>query len=96
MQIKQIQLSVAERGKKLKMKKQKPLEILAAITEELGEVATEVSLFEQIGNKVNWKRKADKNLLEREIAQLLINTISLATIYKIDVEEAFIHLFESK
>lgn len=96
MELKQAQLNVAARGKKLGIKKQKPLEILAAITEELGEVATEVSLFEQIGNKVNWKRKADKNLLEREIAQLLINTISLASAYKIDVDEALTHLFESK
>jgi len=96
MNIKQVQRDVADRGKKLGIKKQKPLEILAAITEELGEVATEVSLFEQIGNKVNWKRKADKKLLEREIAQLLINVVGLASVYKIDVEEALTRLFESK
>lgn len=96
MELKQVQVSVTERGKALKMKKQKPLEVLAAITEELGEVATEVSLFEKIGNKVNWKRKADKKLLEREIAQLLVNVIGLATVYKIDVEKAMEDLLKSK
>ena len=96
MQLPEIQVKIVQRGKKLKIKKQKPLEVLAAITEELGEVATEVSLFEQIGNKVNWKRKADKKLLEREIAQLLVNVIGLATVYKIDMEKSMDDLLKSK
>ena len=96
MQLPEIQVKIVQRGKKLKIKKQKPLEVLAAITEELGEVATEVSLFEQIGNKVNWKRKADKKLLEREIAQLLVNVIGLATGYKIDMEKSMDDLLKSK
>lgn len=96
MEIRKAQLESLKRGKKMGIKKQKPLEIIASITEELGEVVTEVSLFEQVGNKINWKRKADKKLLATEISQLLINIMSLASYYKIDIEEAFNDLLKSK
>lgn len=96
MEIRTAQLEALKRGKKMGIKKQKPLEIFTAITEELGEVATEISLFEQIGNKINWKRKADKKLLAMEISQLMINIMSLASYYKIDIEDAFNDLLKSK
>ena len=95
MEIKTAQQEAVNRGKKMGIVEQKPLEIVAAITEELGEVVTEVALFEQVGNKVNWKRKADKQLLAREISQLLINVMSLASHYDIDMDESFRDLLES-
>ena len=95
MEISIAQQEAVSRGKKMGIENQKPLEIIAAITEELGEVVTEVALFEQIGNKVNWKRKADKQLLAREISQLLINVMSLASHYDINMDEAFQDLLES-
>lgn len=96
MEIKLAQSKALIRGKKMGIKNQKPLEILAAITEELGEVVTEVALFEQIGNKINWERKADKKLLAREISQLLINVMGLASHYDIDIDDAFSKLLKSK
>lgn len=96
MELKKAQSDAIKRGKKMGIKKQKPLEILAAITEELGEVATEVSLFEKVGNKVNWERKADKTMLAREISQLLMNIMSLASAYDIDIDQSFEELLESK
>ena len=95
MELKTAQLKSIERGKKIEIKKQGALEIVAAIAEELGEVVTEVSLFEQIGNKINWERKADKEKLAREISQLLINIMSLASFYEIDIDQAFNKLLES-
>jgi NTP pyrophosphatase (non-canonical NTP hydrolase) len=78
------------------MELQTAVEIMLAVTEELGEVAKEVALFEQAGNKVNWKRSADKDLLAEEISQLLVNVISLATHYDIDIEDAMNALFQGK
>ena len=96
MELKIAQQEAEKRRKTLKIKKPKPLEIVAALAEELGEVVTEVALFEKIGNKINWKRKADKNLLAREISQLLVNLLSLASHYKIDVDKAYDDLIKDK
>lgn len=91
-----LQSEVKERGIKMGIKPQTPVEIMLGITEEVGEVATEVALFEQIGNKVNWKRSADKDLLAEEISQLLVNVVSLASAYEINLKEALQKLFDGK
>jgi NTP pyrophosphatase (non-canonical NTP hydrolase) len=96
MDLNYLQNEIRGRGEKLGIKLQTPVEIMLGATEELGEVAKEVALFEQVGNKINWKRSADKDLLAEEIAQLLVNIFSLASSYDINVEEALQKLFEGK
>ena len=91
-----LQKEVRERGIKMGIKPQTAVDIMLGITEEVGEVAKEVALFEQVGNKVNWKRSADKELLAEEISQVLVNVISLASHYDINVDEALLKLFEGK
>jgi len=66
-----LQNEIKQRGEKMGIKPQTPVEIMLAITEEAGEVAKEVALFEQVGNKVNWKRLPDEDLLAEEISHLL-------------------------
>jgi len=78
------------------IKPQTSVDIMLGVTEEAGEVAKEVALFEKIGNKINWKRSPDKNLLAEEISQLLVNVISLASYYDINIDEAMRRLFEDK
>jgi len=89
-----LQKEVQERGKKMGIKPQTPVEVLVGITEELGEVAKEVALFEKIGNKVNWKRNPDKALLAEEISHLLVNVVSLASHYEIKISEIMEELFK--
>lgn len=91
-----LQNEIKGRGKKMGIKSQTSVDIMLGITEETGEVAKEVALFEKIGNKINWKRLPDKNLLAEEISQLLVNVISLASYYDINVSEAMQKLFEDK
>jgi NTP pyrophosphatase (non-canonical NTP hydrolase) len=94
MELHNLQKAVRVRGSEMGIKPQSATEIMLGITEELGEVAKEVALFEQVGNKVNWKREADRELLAEEIAQLMVNVVSLATHYDINLEEAMTKLFE--
>lgn len=96
MDINFLQNEIRGRGEKMGIKTQTPVEIMLAITEEIGEVAKEVALFEQVGNKVNWKRTADKELLAEEISHLLVNVITLASAYDISVDEAMQKLFNKK
>ncbi|KKT61326.1 MAG: hypothetical protein UW55_C0033G0007 [Candidatus Giovannonibacteria bacterium GW2011_GWA2_44_26] len=91
-----LQNEIKGRGKKMGIRPQTPVEMMLGVTEETGEVAKEVALFEKTGNKVNWKRLPDKELLAEEIAQLLVNIFSLASHYDINIEEAMQKLFEGK
>src|SRR3989344_1864817 len=91
-----LQDEIKGRGKKMGIKPQTSVDIMLGVTEEAGEVAKEVALFEKIGNKINWKRSPDKNLLAEEISQLLVNVISLASYYDINIDEAMRRLFEDK
>ena len=95
MNLKTLQQEVAERGKKMKIKTQTPSEIMLGIIEEIGEITKEVALFEKIGNKVNWKRPPNKDLLSEEISHLLINIISLSSYYEIDIEQTIEKLFKN-
>ncbi len=96
MDLKFLQNEIRGRGEKMGIKPQTAVEIMLAVIEETGEVAKEVALFEQVGNKVNWKRSANKELLAEEIAQLLVNVVSLASHYDIDIEMAMQNLFDGK
>lgn len=62
-------------------------EIMLAMTEELGEVATEVALLERIGTKKQWDKKGDKERLGEEISHLMNLTMMLANYYEIDLEK---------
>jgi hypothetical protein len=53
--------------------------IMLAMTEELGEVATEVALLERIGSKANWQPKS----------HLLNCTFALANRVEIDLNETY-------
>jgi len=58
------------------------------LLEELGEIAR------QINNKNIRNKEQDKKNLEEEIADVLMLTIRLASIYEIDVEKAVINKME--
>lgn len=91
-----IQKEIKDRGVKMRIKPQNSIEIMLGVAEEMGEVAKEVALFEKVGNKINWKRLPDKNLLSEEISHLLVNIISLASFYDISVAKIMKDLFEDK
>lgn len=46
------------------------VEIMLALTEEIGEVAQEVALLERIGTKSDWKKEGDKMRLVGEISHV--------------------------
>lgn len=96
MDLNTLQDEVRSRGISMGIKPQTPVEIMLGIIEEAGEVATEVALFEKVGNKVNWKREADKDMLAEEISQLLVNVVSLASSYDINLSDVLQKLFDGK
>ena len=64
-------------------------EVMLAMTEELGEVATEVALLERIGTKANWQKEPSTERLAEEIKHLLNCTFALANQFGIDLNEAY-------
>jgi NTP pyrophosphatase (non-canonical NTP hydrolase) len=64
-------------------------ERVIAITEELGEVATEVALLERIGTKASWSREPSREHLTTELVHLLNTLIGLANHYQIDLDTAY-------
>ncbi len=62
-----------------------PQEIMLAATEELGEVAQEVSLLEKVGTKVNWEKEPSKERLAEEIRNTINCLAALANYYDIDL-----------
>ncbi|HEU0292926.1 MAG TPA: hypothetical protein VFR47_09335 [Anaerolineales bacterium] len=64
-------------------------ECLTAMVEELGEVATEVALLEQIGTKAGWSKAPSTERLTIELIQLFNTLIALANRYDIDLERAY-------
>lgn len=65
-------------------------ECVTAMVEELGEVATEVALLEQIGTKAAWSKAPSTEHLTTELIQLLNTLIALANRYDIDLDRAFV------
>lgn len=64
-------------------------EIMLALTEELGEVATEVALLEQAGSKSQWQKEPDVVRLAEEMTHLLNNAFALANHFHIDLAETY-------
>jgi NTP pyrophosphatase (non-canonical NTP hydrolase) len=62
---------------------------MLAMTEELGEVATEVALLEGVGSKALWQKDPSVARLAEELTHLLNNTFALANHFDIDLSEAF-------
>ena len=62
-----------------------PLSMLAAVTEETGELAREINDKEGFKKK----RTPDNNSLSLELADLLFSIICIANYYHIDLDEAF-------
>ena len=62
-----------------------PLSMLAALTEETGELAREIN------DKEGYKKKRipDENTLDLELADLLFSIVCIANYYKINLDEAF-------
>jgi NTP pyrophosphatase (non-canonical NTP hydrolase) len=64
-------------------------EFMLAATEELGEVAQEVALLEQVGSKATWQKEPSVDRLGEEISHALNCLIALANQYKIDLEKVY-------
>ena len=66
-----------------------PAEILVTITEELGEVVKEVSLFERIGTKAGWSKAPSREHLTEEMLHLINLVFVLANQYQVDLDQAY-------
>ncbi len=66
-------------------------EIMLALTEELGEVATEVALLERVGSKSQWQKEPSVARLAEEMTHLLNNAFALANYFQIDLAEVYRH-----
>ena len=60
-------------------------EVMLALTEELGEIAQEVALLEQVGSKAEWEKQPSVDRLATELAHLLNLSAVLANLYNIDL-----------
>lgn len=60
-------------------------EVVLALTEELGEVAQEVALLEQVGSKAEWNKQPSVDRLAEELTHLLNLVAVLANVYNIDL-----------
>jgi NTP pyrophosphatase (non-canonical NTP hydrolase) len=89
MEIKSIQHYLEQSGSKMKKPFGSTPEIMMAIVEELGEVAQEISLIEQIGSKAEWQKQPSKERLAEEMTHLLNVILTLANFYEIDLDEIY-------
>jgi NTP pyrophosphatase (non-canonical NTP hydrolase) len=64
-------------------------EIVVTMTEELGEVVTEVSLLERIGTKAEWSKEPSTDSLAKELLHLMNMIVVLANRYAIDLDQAY-------
>jgi NTP pyrophosphatase (non-canonical NTP hydrolase) len=62
---------------------------MLAMTEELGDLATEVALLERISSKANWQKEPSTERLATEITHLLNCTFALANQFGIDLNETY-------
>lgn len=93
MKLATLQNHLAKRNKEMTRPFASGIEFLATMTEELGEVATEVSLFEQVGSKADWQKDPSKERLAEELTHLLNVTFGLASFYEIDLEALYTQKF---
>lgn len=89
MDITELQEAVRRGVARLKTPYRSGTEIMLALTEELGEVATEVALLEQVGSKAEWRKEPDVKRLAEEMTHLLNNAFALANHFHIDLAETY-------
>ena len=92
MEIGTIQEWVGKQGAALPNPFRSGTEIMLAIAEEAGEVATEVALLERVGTKAGWEKEPSTARLAEELTHLLNLTVALANFYGVDLE----HVYEAK
>ena len=64
-------------------------EIMLALTEELGEIATEVALLEQIGCKAEWRKPPREASLAEEIIHAINLLSALANQFDVDMTHEY-------
>lgn len=89
MKIGQLQTYVKQSGREMQQPFRSASEIMMAIVEELGEVAQEIALLEQIGSKAAWDRQLSQVRLAEEMTHLLNLIFALANFYELDLEEIY-------
>lgn len=89
MQISQLQHLLRQSDMQMTNHFRSPAEVMITITEELGEVAKEVSLLERIGSKAEWEREPSRERLSEELLHLLNMVFVLANRYEINLESAY-------
>lgn len=82
---KQINFSTSE----MKTSFRSGTEIMLALTEELGEIATEVALLEQIGSKTEWHKPPSEANLAEEIIHAINLLLALANQFDIDMTQEY-------
>lgn len=93
--LQKIQQSLQQSTRRMRKPWQSGTEIMLALTEEAGEVATEVALLESIGSKAEWQKEPSTDRLADEIIHLLNTSIALANFYGIDLAEKYAHMAQS-
>lgn len=86
MNLKQIQSFVKKIAEKLS-EKENALDILARLTEETGEVASEIRKLEKKGSKSYFGITTDKEKLADELVDVLNTLASIANLYKLDLDK---------
>ena len=89
MTLQEWQTRVQEQTANMKKPYSSGSELMLAATEELGEVAQEVSLLERIGSKATWQKEPSLERLAEEISHALNCLIALANHYQIDLEKVY-------
>ncbi|HKY54555.1 MAG TPA: hypothetical protein VJM08_09625 [Anaerolineales bacterium] len=96
MEIKSLQQHLEQSSKEMKRPFGSATEIMMTIVEELGEVAQEVSLIEQIGSKAEWQKQPSKERLGEEMTHLLNVILTLANFYEIHLDEIYSNQLSEK
>jgi NTP pyrophosphatase (non-canonical NTP hydrolase) len=86
MSLKDVQRDVDEWVKQFKVEYFKPLEIMAALTEELGELSREIN--NRYGPRTK-KSPEDTAEISEEITDVIFNLICMANSHNIDLDKAW-------
>ncbi|PIU75478.1 MAG: nucleotide pyrophosphohydrolase [Candidatus Portnoybacteria bacterium CG06_land_8_20_14_3_00_39_12] len=85
MNLKEIQQFVKKVAEKFP-ETENALDILARLTEEAGEVASEIRKIEKKGSKVRFELTSNKEKLADELVDVLNVIASIANLYDLDIE----------
>ncbi|MFC1997646.1 hypothetical protein ACFLXI_08595 [Chloroflexota bacterium] len=89
MEIRQLQNQINHSIGEMKTPFRSGTEIMLALTEELGEIATEVALLEQVGSKTEWSKSPSEGNLGEEIMHTINLLFALANQFDIDVAQVY-------